>query len=127
MSEAEQNGVPRSKPAPERKFQDRVDYVAKAIKRGSWGRRFEACFEELDGDQVIAVVMRRAEKNEELRKAIMEAFKVAEWENVPWQQEYRRFSGMSARDIGLNAENVREEKARLFEDGIQRGNGGHVQ
>lgn len=111
-------------PKPDRKFQDRVDYVAKALKRGSWGRRFEACFEEMDGDHVIAVVMSRGEKNAELKSAIMDAFKVSTWEEVPWHSEREPFLGMSAREIARDAERVRTEKGRVFEQALQEGKGG---
>ena len=73
-----------SVPLKPRGFQERVDYAAKALKRGTWGRRFEACFEEADAAHVAAVLVLRADRNPDLKKAIKKAFQVTRWADVPW-------------------------------------------
>jgi hypothetical protein len=105
-------------PVKPRDFQERVDYAAKALKRGTWGRRFEACFEETDAAHVAAVLIRRSERNPELRKAIKAAFQVTRWADVPWTQDMARFKGMASREIGLDAERVREEADQIMRDGL---------
>lgn len=104
-----QPAVPSNKA---RRFQDRVDYVAKALRRGSWGRQFNSCFESYDGEHVIAVVMRRAENNASLKASIMAAFETRDWKKVPWHAHAKAFAHMTPREIGLDAERVRE--ARLM-------------
>lgn len=103
-----------SKKTQNNNFQPRVDYVAKALQLGSWGPRFDACFEHHDGDHLVAVIMLRAEKNEKLRRAIMTSFDVADWNQVPWHETARPFSGKTAREIGVLADQVRKEKAAEF-------------
>jgi hypothetical protein len=88
-------------------FQARVDYVAKALKRGSWGRKFDACFEHHDSSQLVATVMLRAHRNPALKKAIMTAFSVTRWDLVPWQEAAKPFAGKSARQIGVLATEAR--------------------
>jgi hypothetical protein len=100
-------------------FQARVDYVAKALKRGSWGQRFDACFEQHDGNHVIAAVMLRARRNEALKKAIMTAFDVTRWEDVPWHDQAEPFAGKSARAIGLEATAAREQGVSTFTELFQ--------
>lgn len=97
-------------------FQARVDYIAKALVRGSWGPKFDACFEQHDSNHVIAVVMLRAERNDRLRSAIIERFDVASWEDVPWQEIVRNFAGHSAKKIRELAEQARQDNARLFKE-----------
>lgn len=113
-----------AKPKPRRKsgtaggstFQSRVDYVAKALRRGSWGRKFDECFELHDSNHLIAVIMLRAEKNAELREAIVQRFEVSSWDDVPWRDVMVQFAGMSSRQIGIEAERVREEQEKRFRD-----------
>lgn len=88
-------------------FQARIDYVAKALRRGSWGEKFNSCFEHNDSNHLVAVIMLRAKKNEALRKAVMSAFDVTKWKDVPWHEVARQFEGMSARLIGESAEKTR--------------------
>jgi len=107
-----------SVPLKPRGFQERVDYAAKALKRGTWGRRFEACFEEADAAHVAAVLVLRADRNPDLKKAIKKAFQVTRWADVPWTAEMGRFKGMASREIGLDAERVREEADQLMRVGL---------
>lgn len=107
-----------SVPLKPRGFQERVDYAAKALKRGTWGRRFEACFEEADAAHVAAVLVLRADRNPDLKKAIKKAFQVTRWADVPWAGEMGRFKGMGSREIGLDAERVREEADQLMREGL---------
>ncbi|MFX4299949.1 hypothetical protein [Pseudosulfitobacter pseudonitzschiae] len=97
-------------------FQARVDYIAKALVRGSWGRKFDECFEQHDSNHVIAVVMSRAERNETLKSAIIQRFEVASWEQVPWYGIAEKFSGQSARRIRESAEEVRKDHTRIFKE-----------
>lgn len=118
---ASQNPTPfptPSVPLKRRAFQERVDYAAKALKRGTWGRRFEACFEEADAAHVAAVLVLRADRNPDLKTAIKEAFQVTLWADVPWMSEMERFKGMVSREIGIDAERVREEADRLMREGL---------
>lgn len=105
---------PRRKPVDDSSFQSRVDYVAKALKRGSWGKRFDACFEHHDNEHMIAIVMHRAERNDELKQAIMSCFSVSDWSDVPWQEAARKFAGLSSRDIRLLAEAHSQEMIKKF-------------
>lgn len=104
-----------------RRFQDRVDQAAKALRRGTWGRRFEACFEEGDGGHVAAALIRRAETKPDLQEAIIKAFRVRSWEQVPWHKGMRRFEGMGAREIGLDAERARLAADRVMKEGLTFG------
>jgi len=121
QNNASQNPTPLptpSVPLKRREFQERVDYAAKALKRGTWGRRFEACFEEADAAHVAAVLVLRADRNPDLKKAIKKAFQVTRWADVPWTSEMSRFKGMGSREIGIDAERVREEADRLMREGL---------
>jgi len=95
-------------------FQARVDYVAKALVRGSWGEKFDACFEHHDSNHLVAVVMQRAERNQGLRDAIMSSFGVDKWDDVPWVEVAAPFEGMSARKIGTLAAESRSEGEAAF-------------
>jgi hypothetical protein len=95
-------------------FQARVDYVAKALRRGSWGARFDACFEHHDSGHVVAAVMLRAARNDDLKASIMSSFSVTEWEDVPWHEVAKPFDGMTARQIISAAEEAREKAQKEF-------------
>lgn len=97
-------------------FQARVDYIAKALVRGSWGRKFDECFEQHDSNHVIAVVMLRAERNETLKSAIVQRFQVENWKQVPWHEIADRFAGLSARRIRERADAIREDQTRMFRE-----------
>ncbi len=107
---------PRNKPAGAKAtpFQARVDYVAKALRRGSWGERFDACFDHHDSHQLIAIVMQRAERNHGLRDAIIGCFSVATWDLVPWHETAAPFAGKSARQIGVSAALARKNGEAEF-------------
>ena len=48
-------------------FSGRVNYAAAVISNGrSTSRAFDNCFENFDGDEVVAILLRRAEKNAKL-------------------------------------------------------------
>lgn len=49
-------------------FKGRVDYAARVIAKGTRNttRTFDSCFENHDGDAVVAALARRAEKNPKL-------------------------------------------------------------
>lgn len=95
--------LPSAAPTRARSFQQRVDYAAKALRRGRWGGRFDACFAEADAGHVAAVLILRAEKSKDLREAILKAFDAVDWNSVPWVQAMHRFQGMGAHEIGKDA------------------------
>jgi len=101
-------------------FSARVDYVAKALRRGSWGAKFDACFEHHDSAHLVAVVMMRAENNEKLKIAVMSAFDVSRWEDLPWLEISKPFENMTARQISVAAEEARTKAQadfkKLFRD-----------
>lgn len=97
-------------------FQARVDYIAKALVRGSWGRKFDECFEQHDSNHVIAVVMSRAERNETLKSAIIQRFEAENWEQVPWHEISEKFAGQSARRIRESAAEVRDDHTKMFKE-----------
>lgn len=101
--------LPPPVPAKTRNFQQRVDYAGKALRRGGWGRRFDACFEGPDAAHVAAALVLRAERSRDLKEAILRAFKLKEWEEVPWVRESVRFAGMGAREIGQDALRIQAE------------------
>lgn len=109
---------PRPQPKPQRgearSFQARVDYVAKALSRGSWGPGFDACFTHHDGNHVIAAIMQRASRNPKLQEAIMRAFRVKDWTRVPWHSQAAAFEGCSARRIGELAATARVTGQETF-------------
>lgn len=109
--------TPRSRTAGEKSdsFQARVDYVAKALRRGSWGGRFDACFDHHDSLHLIAIVMQRAERNQKLREAIMKSFDATSWDLVPWQEAAAPFAGKSARHIGVLAAQARRTGEATFD------------
>ncbi|HDZ53447.1 hypothetical protein LCGC14_0043920 [marine sediment metagenome] len=109
--------TPRKKTAGEKavSFQARVDYVAKALKRGSWGERFDACFDHHDSHQLIAVVMQRAERSPRLKEAIMTSFAVSSWDLVPWHETAAPYADKSARQIGVLAAQARNAGKADFE------------
>jgi len=48
-------------------FSGRVNYAAAVISNGrSTSRAFDNCFENFDGDEVVTILLRRAEKNAKL-------------------------------------------------------------
>ncbi|MPR13160.1 hypothetical protein [Microvirga tunisiensis] len=48
-------------------FQGRVDYAAQVISEGAaTSRNFDSCFENYDGDEVAAAMVRRSETDERL-------------------------------------------------------------
>jgi hypothetical protein len=50
-----------------RSFADRVNYAARVISEGRrTSRRFDGCFENGDGDEVVAALRRRAAANPRL-------------------------------------------------------------
>jgi hypothetical protein len=89
--------VPAPKPA--KKIQDRVDYICKSLLRGSWGGQFELDLRDPGGEFVVAIVMVRAERNDDLKAAIMKSFKCEDWEDVPWHEQYLLFEGKTAFEI----------------------------
>ena len=101
-------------------FQSRVDYVAKALRRGSWGDAFNACFEQHDSPHLVAVLMQRAECNPELRDAIITSFGADNWNEVPWHEVEKPFQGVSTRRISAMADEARRqanaEFAALYRD-----------
>jgi hypothetical protein len=102
--------LPPPAPTKTRSFQQRVDYASKALRRGRWGRRFDACFEGPDAAHVTAVLVLRAERSRDLKEAILRAFKTKDWGEVPWVQTMSRFSGMGAREIGQDALRAQAER-----------------
>lgn len=107
---------------PQRKiFSDRVRYAARSLRRGHAGPAFEKCFAEADSQHVAAVLIRRAEKSPDLKAAIMNAFKVSRWEDVPWNAFMSRFQGMDSRAIGEDAQRALDEADRMMGDGLLTG------
>lgn len=102
--------LPPPAPTKTRSFQQRVDYASKALRRGRWGRRFDACFEGPDAAHVAAVLVLRAERSRDLKEAILRAFKTKDWGEVPWVQTMDRFIGMGAREIGQDALKVQTDR-----------------
>lgn len=50
-------------------LQDRISYAANTIHKGRpTSRRFDSCFEEGDGDAVVAALVKRAETNPKLKE-----------------------------------------------------------
>lgn len=90
-------------------FSARVDYVAKALKRGSWGPAFDACFSHADSVEVAAAIIQRASKNDELKEGLLKAFDVTSWNDIPWVSITRDYEGMSARQISKMAEDRRSK------------------
>ena len=90
-------------------FQARVDYVAKSLRRGTGGTKFKACLEQHDSSHIAAILMKRAERSDDLRSAIMVSFGVNTWNDVPWHETTKIFSGMSAQQIRMLADKTRNE------------------
>lgn len=107
--------------APGKSFGTRVRYAAKCLEQGRRSPAFDACFAEADAFHVAAVLVRRAEKNPKLKRAIKESFGVTRWDDVPWTRNIRRFSGMTSRAIGRDAERVLAEVERLMGEGLVTG------
>jgi len=113
--------MPHMTTSKKKSFSDRVRYAAKSLGRGHMGPQFEACFAEADAPHVAAVLVRRAEKNPELKKAIKAAFGVTRWDQVPWVNSMRRFRGMESREIGEDAKRVMAEAEHLMFEGLLTG------
>ena len=95
-------------------FQARVDYVAKALRRGSGGPTFKAYLEQHDSVHIAAILMKRANRSEDLRNAIITAFGVKTWNDVPWHETAKSFMEMSAQQIGMLAETTRKQTQAQF-------------
>ena len=95
-------------------FQARVDYVAKALRRGSGGPKFKECLEQHDSSHIAAILMKRAERSQDLRNAIIASFDVNSWNDVPWHKDAKTFIGMSAQQIGMLAGKAQDETHAKF-------------
>lgn len=87
-------------------FRQRVDYATKALRRGSWGSAFDHSLSASDGGHLVAVIMHRARNNQDLRRAIMAAFCVDKWADVPWHKTANVFTGFTAQQIRADAEDM---------------------
>lgn len=83
-------------------FAGRVNYAAQVISAGrNTSRAFDNCFENDDGDEVAAALMRRAEKNERLAANL---FRYISRETAT--EAYERLRGVNL------AESARQTRAR---------------
>jgi hypothetical protein len=105
----------------ERSYSDRVRYASKALLRRRLGDRFDLCFAQADSQHVAAVLMLRAEKNPDLKRAIMAAFGVTRWADVPWSGARKRFRGMSSHAIGADAQRALADAERMMGAGLLTG------
>jgi hypothetical protein len=60
--------------------------------------------------------MLRAERSAPLREAITQRFEAPSWADVPWHDVLKPFEGMTSRQIGIAAEQVRVEQKKKFRD-----------
>ena len=92
-------------------FQYRVNYAAQCIRRGITSRRRDACYENNDGDLVVVALMRRARKNPEFMKAI-----VNHWRGAVHGHVHRRKQEISDDEIDARVHqrlNVRPDLGHL--------------
>lgn len=84
--------------ARKKNYLRRVNYAHRALINNEHSREFDNCFEMYDGSYVVAALMRRAEKDEALKEAILKDFSTASggaWERVPWHKTADKLSRFS--------------------------------
>jgi hypothetical protein len=93
-------------------FKERVDYAAACLVRGTKSRRFDTCFEMYDGDAVVTALVRRAWKNERLRKSFKGAWAACGLapSGLPasWEQTAEQYKDIPTKELPDLARRLRE-------------------
>lgn len=91
-------------------FAGRVNYAAKVISEGrNTSRAFDNCFENYDGDEVLAALVLRSQCNEML------AARLPRYINADSIASIRRaFEGVTARQISKRAAETRARQQAAF-------------
>lgn len=93
-------------------FKGRVAYAASVISSGRrTSRAFDNCFEHHDGDEVLAIIFRRAEKNLKLADNLAKYFDV-----TIAQEHVDKLAGISTRDMPAHAAETRARCRREFDE-----------
>lgn len=92
-------------------FAGRVNYAAAVISAGRrTSRAFDSCFENHDGDEVVAILLRRAEKNPRLAANI--------WRYLAKETALgaaERLKDIPTREMAAHAAETREKARREFD------------
>lgn len=96
-------------------FRGRVDYAAKVITYGGTPTRaFDNCFENYDGDEVTAAVLRRARKNNRLAANLHRYLDMAVAEAAA-----ERLAGVPTRKLADLARQTRARRKAEFETWLE--------
>ena len=93
-----------------RNFLRRVNYAVQAFLQGEDSREFDNCFEMYDGEFVVVALVRKGDKDPDLRAAILDRMNPTvfqSWEINPWQtkaQKYRRVSDAMLPSLAAQAQ-----------------------
>jgi hypothetical protein len=107
----------------------RCRYAAQGILRGEDSRAMDDCFENYDGAYVVAYLMRRADKEPDLKAAIRHMFSNFDtWEAIPWIKTAADLASIPDDRLGKAAAQERERQriaseemwARMRLDQIER-------
>lgn len=91
-------------------FMVRVNFAAATITRGgAHTRRFDTCFEMYDGDLVVTALVRRADKNPNLRDAI-----TRQWRGTfpqSWLDSAAKYASVPTRELKREAAKMRASRS----------------
>jgi hypothetical protein len=95
----------------ENNFNSRVEYAIAYIKnpsilkRANTQRKFDSCFEQYDGNYVIAALVRRAAKTKNFEDALFNFLGVDTWKK--WIETANKFSHFSNKELKIEADEYR--------------------
>src|SRR3972149_5349029 len=90
----------------------RLDYAVRCILADrTHGRELDSAFENHDGDQMAAAIIRRARKNPKLDRIIREQFSTA---RCDWYKIAALRDGLTDEELQAEADQTRKIESRLF-------------
>lgn len=103
-------------------FSGRVAYAKQCLKRSlkpgrSWpqGRAFDTCFEMWDGDAVVTALVRKAQHDPDLKRAIARGWSATAPELPPgWLETAAKYADVTDRGLGKVAAKIRAEREKQY-------------
>lgn len=92
-------------------FSARVSYAARCFKRGTQSRHFDTCFEMWDGEAVVTALVRKAQKDPELKRCIAKGWS-ATYPELPtqWLETAAQYADVPDRELRKLAARIRAQR-----------------